>query len=289
MELRDTPNQLYRYRFFVADPETGELPERAIEELRQAKLGKTWFSRVCDQNDPFDTNPHYTDSSIKDSRDFMVAFRKVAGPNASFESEDFVKLAKEWGIPKSKAKRYLRDTNRHIKIIRRAFSHYRDNAVISCFSEDPLNILMWSYYGNSHSSYCLRFERKENDLGRLSVGNVNYLEERPQINTLDMMRRMATTRYPDEFAFTEAELERVENATLLSKSHHWSHEKEWRGIKTPSDGIGYHQVPPFGLTGIYVGSRTTEQTVSAIRQIVGDIEVIRCVASESHYRLEVEY
>ncbi len=282
------PKYLYRYRSFVADVKTENLPIRAVEELRNAQLRKTWFSKVSEQNDPFDTNPYYQDSSVKDVRDFMIGFRKVAGSRASFANDDFIAEAKARGIKKAQAKKHLTNWPLHIATTRHTFKEYRRNTLISCFSTEIRNILMWSYYGNSHTSYCLRFKLDEGGNGRSAVAEVRYLEERPYLNTMDMMRRMAAASRPNQFDYGDQDNERVDNATLLCKSDHWEHEKEWRAIKTPDQGEGYHSIAPYRLDKIILGANTSKATEIALRSSIEDVRLSKCKLSETHYELQFE-
>lgn len=260
-----------------------------IAELEAANSGKVWFSKIGDQNDPFDTNPHFVDSSLNEVKKFLYDFRKRAGKWATFNSDNILDESRRAGIKKSKAKRIFSNTSFFRDITRKAFHDYRVNSLISCFTEEPLNILMWSYYSNSHTSFSLGFSLSgEHPDGFKAVADVRYVEERPQLTTVDMMRRMAQQKFPDVYSEDDYDRERVNNATLLCKSTHWSHEKEWRGLKIPEVGVGYHSIKPYKLDSVIFGAKCDRKLIEQVDSVLpSNIQFLQCNLMKHTYALEM--
>lgn len=109
-ETKPVPTKLYRYRGYTgASLNDSKLLDRLKLEVENAQKSRVWHSPLSEQNDPFDTNPVFIDSSIKEVKDFFEkTFWPVAGKNATFANENFVKAAAEYGLSKSKAKRHLK-------------------------------------------------------------------------------------------------------------------------------------------------------------------------------------
>lgn len=282
------PKDIYRYRSFTRDDLQDQSKiERLLSELNAAVRGETWFSTIGQQKDPFDTNPIYFDSKIKEVKEFYQAFWKIAGKNASFAKDDFVAFAKTHGMKASDAKRHLKNYALHIKTARQTFFEYREKSLISCFSECPASILMWSYYSASHSSFCFRFSRDMNENGAVKIADVRYVAKRPQISTIDMFKKMAASRYPNSYLFSATDVERLDNATLLCKSDHWAHEKEWRSLLTPNFGAGYHPIEPYYLSGIVFGALVSGELVDFVKaKTNNDISYQQCVLSQNSYQIE---
>ncbi|WP_299602174.1 DUF2971 domain-containing protein [uncultured Tateyamaria sp.] len=288
-ELKPAPTNLYRYRGYTKTSlDDSKSFDRLKLEIENAQRSRVWHSRLSEQNDPFDTNPAFVDSSIKEVKDFFEkSFWPIAGRNATFANEDFVKALADHGVSKSKARRHLKDFGQHIKTTRATFSDYRSSSLIACFSDRPDNVLMWSYYSSSHASFAFEFARDPStSSGREAVGDVRYVSERPMLSTLDMMHRMAAWRFPDKFQLSGEDEARIDNATLLCKSEHWRHENEWRSLKTPKFDPGYYQIPNYMLSGIVFGARSSRSLIEFLDSIVRpSVRFSQAKLDESDYRL----
>ncbi len=282
---------LFRHRSFIAEDLTDlKKKNRLTEELEHAANSEVWFSRVADQNDPFDTKPYFVDSSLPEVRSFLSEFWKMAGHEASFGSENIMESFRRNGIKKSKFRKLQRNFKKQIELARKTFDHIRDNQLISCFTEDPTNILMWSYYSNSHRSFCYEFSLHDDDLevGSSKVADVRYLKQRPKITTLDTMKFMAAKNFPQHFGLAPEDDERVTNASLLSKSEHWMHEKEWRALKMPSNKKGFYSISPYKLQSVIFGALADPELVEFVRNEVPQaVNLKRCELHGAEYKLSL--
>lgn len=125
--------------------------------------------------------------------------------------------------------------------------------------------------------------------GREAVGDVRCVSERPTLSTLDMMHRMAASRFPDKFSLSSEDEVRIYNATLLCKSEHWHHENEWRSLKTPEFEPGYHQITNYMLSGIVFGARSSRSLIDFLNGIVrADVKFSQVKLDEKDYCLVFE-
>ena len=98
---------------------------------------------------------------------------------------------------------------------------WKEKVGILCLSEDPANILMWSHYANNHAGICIGFDTDYKPFS--SANPVSYSDERPTAE------------------FNSAP-EKLLSRVLLTKSKHWSYEREWRSIKRTieSDELNFY-------------------------------------------------
>lgn len=87
---------------------------------------------------------------------------------------------------------------------------WKEKVGILCLTEDPSNILMWSHYASNHSGICVGFDTDYKPFD--SANQVYYSDGWPSA----------------EF---NSDSEQLLKRVLLTKSKHWSYEKEWRSIK----------------------------------------------------------
>jgi hypothetical protein len=130
-----------------------------------------------------------------------------------------------------------------------------DDFGISCFTKDPLNPLMWSYYADSYRGMCLAFEFPQLDDGHLSgdsIHEVRYASE-PLIFDLLLLKdrpQILTNLVP--FVTTKHEI--------------WKHEAEWRyvGFKEARKPVPYRKD---ALKEIVFGPNTSSETKAAVKAV----------------------
>jgi hypothetical protein len=104
---------------------------------------------------------------------------------------------------------------------------------------------MWSHYADYHRGICLEFDG--HGLLTQHALKVNYSHDRPLILRGDS---------------NELKLDKA----LLTKSSHWSYEKEWRLIQYTA-GPGVVKFRPENLTGIVVGAEAPMSTLKFVRRL----------------------
>lgn len=193
-------------------------------------------------------------------------------PTISFEASD-----KEWlnyyiqYLGRAEAEQKIRENHHKDPAHQNGFiKRFQDKIFklgVLCLSEVPNNILMWSHYADGHKGFCLQFENTD-----IRARNVKYSELYPVINYL---------LTPEE---DQQEL------TLLTKSNHWSYEKEWRIIEYQHPP-GICKFPKEKITGVIFGSEMPAKTKQLIREWVGDrdphIDIYEAKKKRLKYGLDI--
>ncbi len=135
-------------------------------------------------------------------------------------------------------------------------------------SEINNNILMWSHYSESHTGFCIEFERTDsNELGNWEhCAPIIYDQTLPIYNPVDLEKKETVTQI------------------LLTKSDLWSYEKEWRIIA--KKGNQTHPLPG-NITGIIFGYKMPIEKRREIALILGST-VNYMEATKSLTKFEVD-
>jgi len=190
------PEKLYRYR--------------SMKRYKEVIDGYLWLGPCTDFNDPFDSW-----FEIEDEKNKELIEWKYSDDDIDWNDADRLRKASiDLLIPiarENRAKKYTDKIKDRLSKIRAA-----------CFSEDPLNILMWSHYANSHTGFCVEYDFKkllsEVRLQNADLHKVVYQEKIPIIPKKDIDNK-------------DAQIEAV-----IRKSPEWEYEKEWRVISTGNVG-----------------------------------------------------
>lgn len=253
----------YCYRYSSLAPTSAESIDRAKDILHRSRF---WLASPADFNDPFDCKVH-----VLNETDPKVKRQKIESLIKQFKPE------LTWIQRKAEINRFMsRDSNQWFDWSKISIEGQLNGVGVTCFSDDPRNLLMWSHYARNHSGLCYQFE-VANDLDVFARAlSVEYTEKYPDIN------------------FFTYKLQDLINI-LLSKYKDWKYEIE-RRIVAPS---GAHQFLPFSacaLTGIILGSRMDADTEQKLLELVGEREKlglspIRIFRAQQHaraYRLTLQ-
>jgi len=166
-----------------------------------------WFSERRSFNDPFELLPNMDDID----EGGMVEMAREVLTSAQFDEAIIKNIFKNY----EKLDATTKDMMKNFSI-----SQVAGKTRICCFSKDPLNILMWSYYGDNHFGLCMGFDTNKDKKTFTPMLEVNYDEnmERTKVSTIDLIKGKQST-----WGITH------------TKSHIWSHEKEVRTIKLDTD------------------------------------------------------
>lgn len=180
-----------------------------------------------------------TDSRLKLLTEGTISFTKPDKFNDPFDSvgnihenhhfsgKEFKEILKRKGIKMSlkkaekRAKKYKENELKKINDLS-FFAKMNSNIGVCCLNHNPLNILMWSHYADSHKGFLTEFKFKKQDLRKMTNQYryflpipVTYLDEIPVISLDDRMNNGGTNVFE---AYT-------------TKSVEWSYEKEFRVIR----------------------------------------------------------
>jgi hypothetical protein len=169
-----------------------------------------WFSNPLEFNDPYDCNLLFdinnTEAEIKT---FIIRekLKKLKSGNSSelFRSTD--KIIKDYIKNPESLKVYLHNFVQNKMI---------PNHGICCFSENPLDLLMWSHYADKHKGLCILYDL-EKDIKFFSFPiKVDYPDHYPKFNYIRNSFNLSHSIV--QFIFG-------------TKSKEYSHETEIRVIK----------------------------------------------------------
>lgn len=174
---------------------------RAINDrLRDALMNRhLWASNPLSFNDPFDCTVPALNTASPEEATKCVESLLGAG---NFSSEHQALARQE------AAKGKIINAER----IEMSWRKSLGEMGVTCFTERPDNILMWAHYASKHEGVCLGFA----EIGeRIDVQSVLYSKTLPTLKLVDLLP-------PKDLEATKIR--------LLSKSCHWSYEREWRFI-----------------------------------------------------------
>lgn len=222
------------------------------------------FTKPVDFNDPYDC--HF-DTRV----DFSGLTRK------KFNKEHNLKIREyEWEESKEKYKNHL------IKIIKKhALKDFRENFfTVTCFNNNPLNILMWSHYADNHKGFLIEFKIPKYDFGRLPLP-VEYSHEYPTISL------------PYSFHAYEKDINiQIENTRKIFyiKSKEWEYENEYRLINVEKELSSF---PANYISSVLFGTNTPASIKNAINEVIKnfnlkhslDVKTYQAQLAQKQYRL----
>lgn len=229
---------LYKYR-------TGT--ERDLEMLRRNSL---YFCASHMFNDPFDCRARKEFEFANDD-ELIERFTPLEANHSDISVDQArARLTQIVASPMAKQAYLEEKSNLFQKLAMQGFG-------ICCFSEVPDDILMWSHYSAGHKGFCLKFRRVEN-------GFLHYT-------------RPVTYPQDDEFPFIDYWLTNPKDQinefkkVVLTKSRHWSYEKEWRALDRLERINEYYEgheliYPQEDLVGIIFGLRMSDSQKENIQE-----------------------
>jgi Protein of unknown function (DUF2971) len=242
VEIEPTPSKLYRYmRVCYAEP-----------VITQSLL---FFASPRDFNDPFDCQILLSVEATKLAyRSYLQRLSKKG-----FFGYGYNRHMRRTVISKM-------DRASFEEAYRRTLKQLSERAGLVCFSETNDDILLWSHYAEKHSGVCLEFNVLQDDLLREKTKKVNYAREYPDLNFFDVANEREAVG-----ELTEDQERDLAAALYLTKSEHWSYEKEWRSVKIAPKSQsfrGQRHISPRALSGVILGCRISSADEKEIRSWV---------------------
>lgn len=226
------PAKLYKYYGFTA---------RTLTALKSRTV---WFGKPSAFNDPFDCDVplRFVPFSMSDVRR-VIADRSPDGWSALRKDPGAVD---ESGRATESLRASLEASAQ--QLVREERGRYFDELGVTCFSERPDILLMWSHYGNGHRGVCLEFDTSSELLQRLH--RVQYVDNVPAINLRAMLLHDSSQVL----------------AGLLTKAACWSYEREWRAIHKTAGTEYCYGVE--ALTGVYLGAALSDVERDVVGQLL---------------------
>ena len=153
------------------------------------------------------------------------------------------------------------------------FDKFINQIGIKSLSSQWNHIPLWSHYANNHSGYCIQFKPLESELK--NVLRVKYTTERPKLEKLNFLIN------EDLFA------EEVSEA-LVTKSHVWSSEAEFRIIKHGC-AKAYEKISYNEINAVYFGVETKSTKIEMIRDQLksSKIKFFQCKKHDLDFKIEL--
>ncbi|HBM9353322.1 TPA: DUF2971 domain-containing protein [Citrobacter freundii] len=189
----------------------------------------------------------------------------------------------------------LATTNDENSLLHLTLRHAINNELAClCLSKDPLSVLMWSHYADSHSGYVVGidteiagFENSNECVITASEGDISYYNDRKK-----------ESLHVDENSINDKE---TIIKILLNKSIHWKYEEETRIIKrvselTNKDSHFLHEIKNINaIKEIYIGikNETFQNQVNDIPLLHSlilnnEIELFKCEFKSGTWDLKQE-
>jgi hypothetical protein len=269
-----TPDLLYKY-----------LPPNRIGVIRDLLIR---FTQASSMNDTLEFR--WPTSSVDEPEKLSRRIKEHLFPHASaaFPKEKKDRLDAACGLPGFSdqwieiqlddiAHRGSADRNqRHKEIAEKTFQKLNTNYGILSLSELSCDHQMWSHYADGGRGFLIEFDAQNSwfhatrnpDDGFNELTKVEYLSVRPVKNLLD-----------------------IKDEVLYTKSDSWSHEQEWRIVRSFNDAkvkierpdsygneLLLFEIPPDAIKGVIIGFSARPELEMEIRTVLANNRSLNHVA-----------
>jgi hypothetical protein len=210
-----------------------------IDRLRDVLVrSRFWLSSPASFNDPYD-----------------MTTQVILGGNAREVRKTFDDFLKErrlnWRDRQKQLERFMSGGIENLgSHAQRTFESMASAAGVYSFGGNPLNLLMWSHYGENHRGICFQFDVAQDVENFTAALPVEYSEEYPILNWVGINNGSQDV-----------------TTVLLRKFKGWAYEEEHRIIKPESAGT-YLAFDPAALTAIILGCRAPDPSVERIKELL---------------------
>lgn len=218
-----------------------------LEEI--IKSSRIWFSHQNELNDPYDCK-----YSISD--DFLMSLFKRA-------SETLVSdLNENTNIHDRINKRILPSlrTEKGMQFIYNMLFGERLGWSACCFTTDPLNELMWAFYGDNYKGVCLEFDFSKTILLQEKLNQVKYTDTLPELCKIDDLVEI-----------------------LRTKKTIWSFEREWRLVSKTNGHVPFNKE---SLTGIIFGFNSSLNDIENVLKLLIDNGFTKIKIKQIKFRIK---
>lgn len=225
-----TPATLYKYESFSA---------QSIENLKNQVI---YFESPSRFNDPYDCALFPSINAPTDAEVEQIRSYYLAKPDLDENTRTQFKNASVPGL-----RGMLLGIGQDV--VDREVQHFLSQRGVSCFSERPDNLLMWSHYADHHKGFCLEFKTDSEPFQK--VRQVKYSEQMPAFDLMPMLCDQDSEQVIDLFC---------------TKSLDWQYEREWRAIHKEA-GTAY-TYPSDALAGVYFGPEASFTSLEIIALVL---------------------
>lgn len=254
--------KLYKYRYFDKDGNHVKILSKNL----------IFFSNADKFNDPFDCSIPYRYDLGNREQKFQLFLMHI--------EKQFPNIGEK--EKRLKAKEIYKGIDFSIENQSNIQSEVINNTLgIFSLTEDPLNLLMWSHYADSHLGFCIEFD------GKALWDFILWLSKSGKL-ILDLHPMEYKLEYPIINPYTEKIFDMFKEQAL-TKSISWNYEKEWRLLFW--DGANKNlQIPKEILTGVIIGLKTSQENIASILKCLDEnqlssVKIKKCHKSDTEFSL----
>jgi hypothetical protein len=284
---KDGVRTLYK---FMSYPIDGSASVNNTESRRRVEVllrdGELYFATARELNDPFEAAPHFRMPGTDDVLDVSLRLlRNVYAPKWNWSEEQI--LAREKDLTEE-----IQSGKFHVSMVSFTQSlreSLRSEYPMCCLAATRDSTLMWSYYAGGHTGICIHFDATKVPFA--NAERVIYSQQFPVV----------------PLPFAELNPEELYAPALLTKSHVWDHECEYRLINIPMTyplGKPKHilddlfiwktsqlaTIPSSFIVGVTIGESMQEAEIEHIQRICHDrpikIPVFQAKCRQDRFDLE---
>ncbi|HDD9883877.1 TPA: DUF2971 domain-containing protein [Escherichia coli] len=253
----------FRYRPDSWKEESGTLRNFSLEEVEYSTI---WHAAIGTLNDPFEVYAHSNKRELMEMNEeesfklWAKAFAKHQIPHENWRVASEQNLRKHYEDNKLLAKVFMYTMHKQYDFFGDFVTELRGILSIASFTDICNSRLMWGYYCNGQSGFCLIYNKKKLLKSRIELEKVRYYEKSPVVNVFD-------------FSFSYRTPRDNEVLTDIPKFKHsdWEHESEWRSMyvlqgKEVGKGISISLMESC-IDGVIVGERVSAQTKARLIEL----------------------
>lgn len=245
---------------------------RSISSLTQQSINQSSNTNIILNQDKLardlvsllNSNPNT--SNINPSIEEMKIMLELSSTN-NLEHGNFENILKEFS---KKTKRKINITPFHntINQIREKApimfkNNISSNYRLTCFSETPKSLLMWSHYANKHQGFVIEYNLKEifDDEQKIKdfleiliiLFNVEYISELPE-TPVQLLQK------PNDIKKSLGDILEL----IYKKNKCWKYEKEWRSVIRSDSN---KEVKFIKASKVIVGAKASDDTIKKLQDI----------------------
>lgn len=252
----------FTYKYAGINPKSDESIDRARDIIVRSRF---WLSSPNDFNDPFDCKVQIvSELDVQTRRAKIETLLRTHRPNLGG-----VKRKQELDLLMAK------DPQNWFTWSKKSIESQIEVLGVTCLTDDPRNLLMWSHYSKEHTGVSYQFEVcKDLEVFARAIP-VRYTLDYPTINF---------------YTYTPSDLINI----VLSKFVDWKYEKE-RRIVAPSGANKFLKYLPISLTGIILGAKSSPDVAKITTALLQErhelglpeVAILNACQHSSAYKLRI--
>jgi hypothetical protein len=162
-----------------------------------------------------------------------------------------------------------------------------DKFAITCFSESPDNILMWSHYANKHTGFCVEYDFSKLKFTNMILSLYPVIYSKNRANIPISLFDIQDLKNPKIANNVDGISDLM--IALLTKSDIWNYENEWRIIASQAE-LNDQKLHADIATKIYYGANISDENRAVLSKICQDknIETVQYTLDVDKFKLIIK-